>query len=168
MPDFRSSDHRPRLVDRRSFLWEIGAGFGGMALSALLGEQQLARAGGQEQSDCAHKLPHFAPRAKQVVQIFVSGAMSQIDSFDYKPELFRRAGKAFEPGGKVELFESLPGKIAPSYWPLKQHGECGRWVSSLFPHLATCVDDMCFIHSMVSKSNVHGPALFMMNSRFTA
>ena len=166
MPDFRLRDHRPRLVDRRSFLWEIGAGFGGMALSALLAEEQRAAAGGQERSDRLGKLPHFAPKAKQVIQIFVGGAMSQIDTFDYKPELSQRAGKDFEPGGKIELFESIPGKVAPSYWPFERHGECGRWVSSLFPHLATCVDDMCFIHSMVSKSNVHGPALFMMNSGF--
>lgn len=166
MPDYRLSDHQPNLVDRRSFLWTIGGGFGGMALTALLAEEQARAASGQEQVRSAEKLPHFAPKAKQVIQIFVSGAMSHIDTFDYKPELSKRAGKAFEPGGKVELFESIPGKVQPGYWPFQQHGECGRWVSSLFPHLATCVDDMCFIHSMVSKSNVHGPALFMMNSGF--
>jgi hypothetical protein len=165
MPDYRLSDHRPLPVDRRSFLWTVGGGFGGMALSALLAEEQRAVAG-PDRDRSADKHPHFTPKAKQVVQIFVSGAMSQIDTFDYKPELFKRAGKAFEPNGKVELFESIPGKVQPSYWPFEQRGECGRWISSLFPHLGTCVDDMCFIHSMVSKSNVHGPALFMMNSGF--
>jgi hypothetical protein len=166
MPDYRLSDHLPHLADRRSFLWTVGGGFGGMALSALLTEEQARSASGEEQVRAAEKQPHFAPKAKQVIQIFVSGAMSQVDTFDYKPELAKRAGKAFEPGGRVELFESIPGKVQPSYWPFQQHGECGLWVSSLFPHLATCVDDMCFIHSMVSKSNVHGPALFMMNSGF--
>ena len=166
MPDYRLRDHQARLVDRRGFLSTVGGGFGGMALSALLAEQDRAVAGALDQNGSAHKFPNFSPKAKQVIQIFVSGAMSQIDTFDYKPELSKHAGKAFEPGGKVELFESIPGKVQPSYWPFKQYGECGRWVSSLFPHLATCVDDMCLIHSMVSKSNVHGPALFMMNSGF--
>jgi hypothetical protein len=166
MPDYRCSDHRAQLVDRRNFLWTVGGGFGGMALSALLAEGRGAIAGGPEQRYPAGMFPNFAPKAKQVIQIFVSGAMSQIDTFDYKPELAKYDGKEFEPGGKVELFESVPGKVRASYWPFQQHGQCGRWVSSLFPHLATCVDDMCFIHSMTSKSNVHGPALFMMNSGF--
>jgi hypothetical protein len=162
MPDYRIKDHHAQVVDRRGFLWTVGGGFGGMALSALLDERQFAFAG----EPAAREFPNFPPKAKQVIQIFVSGAMSQIDTFDYKPELGKHDGKEFEPGGKVELFESIPGKVRASYWPFKQHGQCGRWVSSLFPHLATCVDDMCFIHSMVSKSNVHGPALFMMNSGF--
>lgn len=166
MPDYRLSDHQAQLVDRRSFLWTVGGGFGGMALSALLAEEKRALAGGAAQLHAASEFPNSAPKAKQVIQIFVSGAMSQIDTFDYKPSLAKFTGKAFEPGGKVELFESVPGMVQPSYFPFQQHGECGRWVSSLFPNLATCVDEMCFIHSMVSKSNVHGPALFMMNSGF--
>ncbi len=166
MQDYRLSDHRPCLVDRRGFLATVGGGFAGMALSTLLAEEQLPDAGGDAKARSVRKLPHFTPKSKQVIQIFVSGAMSQIDTFDYKPELSKWAGKAFEPGGKVELFESVPGTVQPVYWPFEQRGECGRWVSSLFPHLGTCVDDMCFIHSMVSKSNVHGPALFMMNSGF--
>jgi len=166
MSDYRFRDHQPRLVDRRSFLSTVGGGFAGMALSALLAEGQGVLAGELDRVRPAGEFPNFPPKAKQVIQIFVSGAMSQIDTFDYKPELAKHDGKEFEPGGRVELFESIPGKVRASYWPFKQHGESGRWVSSLFPHLATCVDDMCFIHSMVSKSNVHGPALFMMNSGF--
>jgi hypothetical protein len=166
MPDYHFCDHRPQLTDRRSFLSSVGGGFAGMALAALLAEERTSSAEEKSPQTAAGKLPHFAPKAKQVVQIFVSGAMSQIDSFDYKPGLGKHAGKAFEPGGKVELFESIPGQVQPSYWPFKQHGKCGRWVSSLFPHLAECVDDMCFIHSMNSKSNVHGPAIFLMNSGF--
>lgn len=166
MPDYRRRDHSPRLVDRRGFLWTAGGGFGGMALSALLADERPVSAGEQNRPDLGERFPQFPPKAKQVIQIFVSGAMSQIDTFDYKPELAKWAGKEFEPGGKVELFESVPGKVQPSYWPFERRGECGRWVSSLFPHLGTCVDDLCFIHSMNSKSNVHGPALFMMNSGF--
>ena len=166
MFDYRVSDHRPRLVDRRGFLSTIGGGFAGMALSTLLADEGGARAGDQADVRSRDAFPNFPPKAKHVIQIFVSGGMSQIDTFDHKPELARLAGKEFEPGGKVELFESIPGKMQPANWPFRQHGECGRWISGLFPHLAACVDDMCFIHSMVSKSNVHGPALFMMNSGF--
>ncbi len=162
MADYRWQDHQQYFVNRRSFLSAIGGGFGGMALSALMADDVQSSSASGARDDC----PHFPARAEQVIQIFVSGAMSQIDTFDYKPELEAYDGQAFEPGGKVELFESIPGAIRPSYWPFQQHGECGRWVSSLFPHLATCVDDMCFIHSMVSNSNVHGPALFLMNSGF--
>jgi len=166
MSDYRYRDHQPRVVDRRNFLSTVGGGFAGMALSTLLAEENRAKAGDDSLTGSSSQFPQFPPKAKQVIQIFVSGGMSQIDTFDYKPELAKHDGKEFEPGGKVELFESIPGKVRASYWPFKQHGESGRWVSSLFPHLATCVDDMCFIHSMVSKSNVHGPALFMMNSGF--
>jgi hypothetical protein len=166
MRDYRLRDHQPQLTDRRSFLSSVGGGFAGMALASLLAEDRLAAAPDTSERRAAGKLPHFVPKAKQVIQIFVSGAMSQIDTFDYKPELAKHDGKEFEPGGKVELFESIPGKVRASYWPFKQHGECGRWVSSLLPHLAECVDDMCFIHSMNSKSNVHGPAIFMLNSGF--
>ncbi len=166
MLDHRPSDHRPWAVDRREFLWTIGGGFGGMALAAMLAEQQASAAEPQSGARSPGKLPHFPPKAKRVIQIFVSGGMSQIDTFDYKPELFKRSGKPFEPGEKVELFESVPGVIQPSNWPFQRQGECGRWISSLFPHLGTCVDDMCFIHSMVSKSNLHGAALFMMNTGF--
>ena len=166
MQDFRLRDHQAQLVDRRSFLWTVGGGFGGVALSALLAEERFALGATFDQTAPAVEFPNFPPKAKQVIQIFVSGAMSHIDTFDYKPQLTKYDGGEFNPGGKVELFESIPGKVRQSYWPFQQHGQCGRWVSSLFPHLATCVDDICFIHSMVSKSNVHGPALFMMNSGF--
>jgi len=109
---------------------------------------------------------HHPARAKRVVQLFMSGAASQCDTFDYKPELIKRHGQPFDPGEKVELFQSDPGACMKSPWGWRQYGQCGRWVSDLVPHLATCVDEMAFIHSMVSKSNVHGPATFMQNSGF--
>ena len=105
-------------------------------------------------------------KAKRVVQMFMSGAASQVDTFDYKPELIKRHGQPFNPGGKVELFQSVPGACMKSPWEWKQYGQCGKYMSSLVPHLAGCVDDMAFLHSMVSKSNVHGPATFMQNTGF--
>jgi hypothetical protein len=96
----------------------------------------------------------------------MSGAASQCDMYDYKPELIKRHGQPFDPGGKVELFQSTPGAVMKSPWEWKQFGECGKWMSGLVPNLATCVDDMAFIPSMVAKSNVHGPATFMQATGF--
>jgi len=149
----------PRL-DRRSFLWHLGGGLGGIALARLLHEDGLLAAGDE------HAAAHFRPRARRVVQLFMSGAASQVDTFDYKPKLIELADKPFDPGEKVELFQSTPGHCMPSPWRFRQHGECGKWVSDLLPHLASCVDDIAFLHSMVSKSNVHGPATFMQTTGF--
>src|ERR1700750_3401271 len=122
-------------MDRRRFLWNFGGGLGGIALSQML---------------CAET--HFPPRAKRVVQLFMSGAASQCDTFDYKPELVKRAGQPFDPGGEVEVFQSKPGAVmlSPAAW--KQGGNWGRWVSYRLPHLAGCVADMAFLYAMVSKS----------------
>jgi hypothetical protein len=155
-------------MDRRSFLWHAGGGLGGIALAHLLGEEGLLaadRAGHATKADLNGGLHHKA-RARRVVQLFMSGAASQVDTFDYKPELIKRHGQKFDPGGKVELFQSFPGACMKSPWKWKQHGQCGKYVSSLLPHLAGCVDDMAFIPSMVSRSNVHGPATFMQNTGF--
>jgi hypothetical protein len=151
-------------MDRRSFLWQSGGGLGGIALSYLLGSQGLLAAG-KGKPELNGGLHHKA-KAKRVVHLYMSGAASQVDTFDYKPELIKRHGQPFDPGGKVELFQSSPGPCMKSPWTWKQHGQCGKHVSSLLPHLATCVDDIAFIHSMVSKSNVHGPATFMQATGF--
>ncbi|MBE2286659.1 MAG: DUF1501 domain-containing protein [Prosthecobacter sp.] len=134
---------------RRQFLETAAGGIGGLALTTL-----LAR-GAQ---------PHHAARASRVIQIFCPGGMSQVDTFDHKPELIRRAGKPFDPDGKLQFFASKPGNCQPGWWPFRQHGECGRWMSDLFPKLATHVDDIAFIHSMQSKTALHGPGCFMMNT----
>src|ERR1700757_2674415 len=147
--------------NRRSLLWRSGGGLGGGALASLLGRDGLlgAAPASGDRRDLYGGLHHRA-RAKRVVQLFMSGAASQVDTFDYKPELIKRHGEKFDPGGKVELFQSVPGACMKSPWKWRRHGNCGKWVSDLLPHLAGCVDDLAFIHSMVSKSNVHGPATF--------
>ncbi len=148
-------------LGRREFLWSWGGGLGGIALSHLLART----AAGVPRPELNGGLHHPA-RAKRVVQLFMSGAASQVDTFDYKPELIKRSGEKFDPGEQVELFQSDAGPVMKSPWDWKQHGECGKWVSSLVPHLATCVDEMAFFHSMIAKSNVHGPATFMQNTGF--
>jgi hypothetical protein len=136
-------------MDRRQFLWNFGGGLGGIALAQMMSGET-----------------HFPAKAKRVVQLFMSGAASQCDTFDYKPELIRRNGEKFDPGGKVELFQSSPGAVMKSPWEWKQRGQCGKWISELVPHIASCADDIAFVHSMMAKSNVHGPATFMQNTGF--
>ncbi|MST94024.1 MAG: DUF1501 domain-containing protein [Pedosphaera sp.] len=111
---------------------------------------------------------HHPAKAKRVIQLFMNGGASQMDTFDYKPELIKRHGQKFDPGAgiHVEAATSVPGNVMKSPFEFKQHGQCGRWVTSVFPHLATCVDDMAFLMAVASKTNVHGPASFMMNTGF--
>jgi hypothetical protein len=148
---------------RRHFLWNSGGGLGGIALAWLL-QQDRARAASDGPSKLA---PHFKPKAKRVVQVFCAGGVSHLETFDYKPALERLHGKSLE-GKKENLgFFGQPGNLMKSLYEFKQHGQSGAWVSSLLPHLAGCVDDLCFINSMVAKSNNHTPAAFQMNSGFT-
>jgi hypothetical protein len=155
-------------VSRRNFLWELGGGLGGVALTALMAEEQARAAAANPLSanPLAAKPPMFPAKARAVIQIFCPGGLSHLDTFDYKPELEKRSGTPFDPTGMVQFFASKPGNCAGSFWKFRQHGECGRWVSDLFPRLATKVDDMAFIHSMQSKTALHGPAMFMANSGF--
>ncbi len=139
-------------ISRRSALKLTGGGFGSLALSAMLQAEQPA---------------HHTPKAKSVIQIFCPGGMSQVDTFDHKPELAKRAGKPFDSDGKLQFFASKPGNCQPGFWKFRQHGESGLWMSDLFPKLATCIDDMAFVYSMHSKTALHGPACFMMNTGFT-
>jgi hypothetical protein len=155
-------------MDRRSFLWHAGGGLGGIALAHLLGQEGLRAQHGQVPSlraDLNGGLHHRA-KARRVVQLFMSGAASQVDTFDYKPALIKRHGQPFDPSGRLELFQSSPGAVMQSPWTWRQHGQCGKWVSSLLPHLASCVDDIAFLPAMVSRSNVHGPATFLQNTGF--
>ena len=161
----------PRIIDRREFLWRFGGGLGGIALAHLLGRNGLL-AGTPERPSAFASRPelngglHHRAKAKRVVQLFMSGAASQCDTFDYKPQLIQRSGEKFDPGEKVELFQSDPGVCMKSPWDWKAYGQCGKRVSDLVPHIGSCADDIAFIHSMVSKSNVHGPATYMQNTGF--
>jgi hypothetical protein len=148
------------MVGRRDFLWELGGGLGGVALAAMLNEAQAAPA------PTGRSGLHHAAKAKAVIQIFCPGGLSHVDSWDHKPELTKRQGKPFDADGKVQFFASKPGNCQGSYWPFRQHGQSGRWISDLFPKLAGKVDEMAFVHSMQSKSALHGPAMFMANSGF--
>ncbi len=147
----------PSPLDRREFLMRTGGGLGGIALAHLLGSE-------------AHAGIHHPPRAKRVIQLFMNGGVSQMDTFDPKPRLAELHGQAFDPGDgqKVESVTNSPGfKVLKSPFEFKQHGQCGRWVSSVFPHLAGVVDDLTFLMSMTSTTNVHGLGSYMQNTGFT-
>src|SRR5688500_17413981 len=146
---------------RRELLWRAGGGFGALALSYLLGQESLA-------ANLNGGLHHRA-KVKRVIQLFMNGGVSPMDTFDPKPRLTELDGKAFDPGGGqlVESVTNSPGfKVLKSPFAFKQHGQSGRWVSSVFPEMATCVDDLTFRMSMVTKSNVHGLASYMQNTGF--
>jgi hypothetical protein len=153
---------RPGLTRRRLF-GEMGSCLGSIAAAWLLANDgSRAFAGGLDTSQSA---PQHAPRAKRVLQIFCPGAVSQLDTFDYKPELIRQHGKPM-PGEKIVTFQGGNGDLMQSPWGWSRRGKSGKWVSDLLPHLGGCVDDMCFIHSLTAKSNTHGPAMLQMNTGF--
>ena len=148
---------------RREFIHHATTGLGSIALATLLGRDQLLAADGVLH---AHGGLHHPPRAKRVVQLYMSGAASQCDTFDYKPRLIRDHGRPWDPGEQVELFQSTPGHTMRTPWAWKQYGECGKWINDCVAPLGRCVDDIVFVHNMVSKSNVHGPATFMQATGF--
>ena len=156
---------------RREFLWQTGAGFTGLGMTALLDQDgflnnQTVAADGETQWDnpLAPKQPHFAPKAKNVIFFYCYGGPSHIDTFDYKPDMYGMDGKTIE----VKTFgrggHKNQGRIVEPRWKFNQYGECGKWVSDLFPNVATCVDDIAFLHSMTADSPIHGSAMLMMNS----
>ena len=155
---------------RREFLWQSGAGFGGAALTGMLGDdffakQTLAADGSTPFANpLAPKDPMHPAKAKAVIFLFMYGGPSHMDTFDYKPDMEGRdnqtvAVKTFGRGGHKN-----EGRIVEPRWKFKQYGECGKWVSDLFPHTAKHVDEIAFLHSMTADSPIHGSALLMMNS----
>src|SRR5438128_559165 len=135
---------------RREFLWEAGAGFTGVALAGMLDRDGFfaARAAAQAPAPNlqAPRQPHFAAKAKSVIFLFMYGGPSQVDTFDYKPKLYELDGQTinvltFGRGGHRNQ-----GRVVGPKWRFKPYGQCGKMVSDLFPHLATCVDDIAFLH----------------------
>jgi uncharacterized protein (DUF1501 family) len=146
---------------RRDFLGQAGGGFGALAMAAWLGRESAA----DERRDWRAGLHHPA-RVKRVIQLFMNGGSSPMDTFDYKPELERLHGQMLGPKEKPEGFTAPAGAVMKSPFTFQRHGETGRWVSSVFPHQATHVDELAFLMAMASKTNVHGPASYMMNTGF--
>ncbi len=141
------------FIDRRDMLGRVGAGFGTLGLAAMLGTESRAAEAVKGSNPLAPKAPHFAPKAKRIIYLFMNGGPSHVDTFDPKPKLVEQEGKP-GPGGK----------FMPSPFKFAKHGESGLEVSEIYPHLAKCVDDLCVIRSMHTPTPNHEPGLFMMNS----
>jgi len=140
----------PSELNRRRMLLSTGAGLGWMALSSLGGRAHAASP------------PHFAPKAKRVIQVFCVGGMSHVDTFDHKPGLSQRNGKSFD----MPTFFGQGGNLMGSPFEFRQRGQSGLWVSELLPNLARSADRLTVIHGMVSKSANHMPAVAQMNTGF--
>ncbi|WP_165246262.1 DUF1501 domain-containing protein [Paludisphaera soli] len=154
------------LLDRRGFLSHMATGVGGIALGAILAEKGLLAADAKA-GPLAAKPPHFPAKAKRVVHIYCTGAVSHLDTWDYKPELIKHHGEPMPGADKLLTFQGENGALARSPWEFKPRGESGKYASDLLPHLAERVDDMCFLHSLTSKTNTHGPGEMFMSTGFT-
>lgn len=152
-------------LNRREFLWKSGGGFGGLALGFLLGKES-ALANETTLASGASGFLQFPQRAKRVVQLFMAGAASHVDTFDYKPELRRRHGQKWDPGETVELFQSSPGNTFTSPWSFQPYGQCGKYLSEIVAPLGKCVDRMAFIHNLVGKTGVHSQATYLQSTGF--
>lgn len=151
----RPNERNVSNSDRRQFMTGIGGGFASVVLSQMLARDSLGASG-----------LHHHPKVKRVIQLFMTGGASPMDTYDYKPELAKLHGQMLGPKEKPEGFTAPAGAIMKSPFEFAQHGECGRWVSSVFPEQAKLVDEMAFLMAMTTKTNVHGPATYMMNSGF--
>jgi hypothetical protein len=153
-------------VSRRTLLSQAAHGFGAVALSTMLARSgALAGTSGSEKS-IIHQETHFPAKAKNIIFLYMDGGPSQVDTFDPKPYLDKYDGRApHEVIGKVEptQFANI-GKILKSPWPFRQYGECGHPVSDLFPHIATCADELAVVRSMVAPFSEHTFANYFLHT----
>jgi hypothetical protein len=141
---------------RREFLWTSGGGLGGIALASLLGNDRLLAA----------SRPHFRPRARRVVQLFMAGGASHLDLFDFKPELVRRHGQAADFGEHVEAFQDGLGPWMRPIWDFKPYGQCGKLLAEVVAPLGSVVDDIAFVHNLVGKTGVHSQGTLLQTTGF--
>ncbi len=144
---------------RRQFLQTTACGFGGLALSAMAN------------NPLAGKQPHHQPKAKRVIFLFMQGGVSHVDSYDYKPRLFKEDGKVIEVQDARSIAKTgkgAPQRVMKPLWDFAQHGESGRWASNLFPNVNRHIDDLCFLHGMHTEGVAHGPATLFLHTGTTS
>ncbi|MFT5300356.1 MAG: hypothetical protein ACI87E_001041 [Mariniblastus sp.] len=151
---------------RRDVIRQAACGFGSLALAGILSGQAT---GDDKRNTLALRAPMFAPKAKRVIFIFMQGGPSHVDTWDYKPELIKRDGQNVDfTGVRFGTFGTQSQrKLLRPLWDFKQHGQCGQYVSSLFPQMAQHVDKMCMIHSMHTEGVAHGPSTLFLHTGAT-
>src|SRR5438105_11284532 len=158
------------FASRRDFLRRTGSGFGLLALASLLDKAGLltaaeSAAGHLNANPLMPHASHFSAQARSVIWLFMNGGQSQVDTWDYKPELAKRDGQKLEGfDTKTGFFPDQVGGLMKSPFQFARHGKSGAWVSEIFPQLAQHVDEMAFIHSCHTQTNNHSPALFQINT----
>ena len=164
-PDSRSTDAYDKLSlrRRREFLWQAGGGLGGIALASMLGDDALPAAG---TPGALGGVLHHPPRAKRVVQLFMGGAASHLDLWDYKPALVKHHGEKSDFGEHVEAFQNGLGPWMKSPFHFQPYGECGKMLSDVVAPLGPCADKMAFIHNVVGKTGVHSQATYLQATGF--
>lgn len=148
----------PHNLSRRALFSEVGGGFAALALAQLCAQEAHA--------DTRPAYLVRPPKVKRIIQLFMTGGASPMDTYDYKPALAKYHGQMLGPKEKPEGFTAPAGAIMKSPFEFRQYGQSGRWVSSVFSEQAKHVDEMAFFMAMASKTNVHGPGTYMMNSGF--
>src|SRR5215203_2984562 len=159
------------VASRREFLRRAGNGAGLLGLAALLGQEGLLAAEAKVDdaslrlNPLAPKPAHFPAKAKSVIWLFMNGGQSQVDTWDYKPELEKQDGKELKGFDKnTGFFTDQVGPLMRSPFKFERKGKSGTWVSEIFPNIAKHVDDLAFIHSCFTETNNHSPALFQVNT----
>lgn len=154
-------------MSRRQFLGGAGGGLAGLGLAMMLAEEARAAAPEIDSSNpYAARKPQFDAKAKNVIVVFCSGAISHVDTFDFKPELIRWHGKPLPGNENLVSFQGPNGNLTQPLWKFRPRGQSGKMVSDLVPHIGELADDLCFLHSLTNESNTHGPAETMMNTGF--
>ncbi|MCI0541260.1 MAG: DUF1501 domain-containing protein [Verrucomicrobiales bacterium] len=153
----------PTLMTRRRALKNVACGFGYLALAGLSSPRAVAAT-----NPLAPQAPHFRPRAKRIIFIFMQGGPSHVDTFDYKPTLLKHDGQMldFHDARKIANTgeeKPTPQRVMKSLWPFARHGQCGHPVSELFPEVGRHVDRLCFIHSLQTEGVAHGPATLFLH-----
>ncbi|MFL2904307.1 MAG: DUF1501 domain-containing protein [Limisphaerales bacterium] len=157
-PYHRATD-QPAL-SRRDFLWQSGGGLGGLALTAMLGREPLLAKG------VLSGTLHHPPKAKRVIQLFMGGAASHLDTFDFKPALIRHHGEKSDFGEHVEAFQNGLGPWMQSPFAFARHGQSGKHLSEAVAPLSEVVDDLAFVHNLVGKTGVHSQATYLQATGF--
>ena len=148
------------VTNRRDFLWQSGGGLGGLALTAMLGRDPLLADG------VLSGTLHHPPKAKRVIQLFMGGAASHLDTFDFKPALIRHHGEKSDFGEHVEAFQNGLGPWMKSPFAFSRHGQSGKHLSESVAPLGEVVDDMAFVHNLIGKTGVHSQATYLQATGF--